>query len=105
MIDILQDVEILTTIPKSALNKIQDRIGDAIIHAICECESSNLSVDIGIGIFDIDLSDGKANFIFKPSDELTEKCNQALNNKEDALISSIEQRVIYKVLNTYKNLM
>jgi hypothetical protein len=44
-------------------------------------------------------------FKFIPSDRFKDKLIHAYEDKEDALIKSVESRLIYKIVNTYKDLL
>lgn len=106
MENVIEDVSVLTTIPETSLNKIFDRLEDAIIHGICELEDQNVyEADIGIGILILTFKDDEVNFKFNPSDRFKDKIEHALEDKEDALIKAVEQKLIYKIVNTYKDLL
>ena len=106
MENVIKDVSILTTIPETSLNKIFDRLEDAIIHGICELEDRNVyEADIGIGSLALTFKDDEINFNFNPSDRFKDKIIHAREDKEDALTKAVEQRLIYKIVNTYKDLL
>ena len=104
MDNIIKDVSVLTTIPESSLTKIFDRVEDAIIHGILE-NNNIYQADIGIGSLEIQFKGDDTKFIFEPSNRFKDKLKHAYEDKEDALIKSAEQRLIYKIVNTYKDLL
>lgn len=104
--NIIKDVSVLTTIPESSLNKIFDRVEDAIIHGILESKDTDTyKANIGIGSLEIQFKGDDTKFIFEPSNRFKDKLKHAYEDKEDALIKSAEQRLIYKIVNTYKDLL
>ena len=104
MDNIIKDVSVLTTIPEISLTKIFDRVEDAIIHGILE-NNNIYQADIGIGSLEIQFKGDDTKFIFEPSNRFKDKLKHAYEDKEDALIKSAEQRLIYKIVNTYKDLL
>lgn len=105
MDNIIKDVSVLTTIPESSLTKIFDRVEDAIIHGVLENNNNIYQADIGIGSLEIQFKGDDTKFIFEPSTRFKDKLKHAYEDKEDALIKSAEQRLIYKIVNTYKDLL
>ena len=106
MNNIIKDVSILTTIPENSINKIFDRVEDAIIHGVCELENTNeYQADISIGNLVMNFEEDSISFKFIPSDRFKDKLIHAYEDKEDALIKSVESRLIYKIVNTYKDLL
>lgn len=102
----LKDVSILTAIPETALDKIFDRVEDSIIHNICELENDDeIIADISIGNLKLKLDNSSIKFQFEPSERFKNKCIKAYTNKDDALMESIEQKLIYRITNTYKDLI
>ena len=106
MENIIKDVSVLTTIPESSLSKIFDRVEDAVIHGVLELDNDNIyEADIGIGSLKVYFNGTDTEFDFEPSNRFKDKLKHAHEDREDALIKSAEQRLIYKIVNTYKDLL
>ena len=108
MENILKDISILSTIPEKYLKRlsslavytINDAVNDAIINNnYCE------DVDIGIGVITIWFKDNELKFKFKPSSELEKSLIDTIINKQNILENVLEESLVDKITNTYKDLL
>lgn len=109
MVDILDKVSILTTIDKKSLVKLGDKV------SLCICDelykeslvnNSRCYFDIGIGVIGIDFSSGDSvRYKFTPSKDFEKQVINTLVNKEAPLTKKVEQSLVKKIVDTYKDLL
>ena len=108
MINIIEDISTITTIPKDALNKLTDKqvwcICEAVREGILKNESP-IEMDIGIGTLLISDEEENVKYKFIPSPILEEAINQTILTKKSPLELKLEKNLINKILNTYKNIL
>ena len=105
--DLLKDLSVLTSIPVLNLQKLSTITEDLICHAVKESyydQESVATVDLGIGKLLLFISEDELSYKFIPSSVLEGKIIKALNNKDDALVISVEDSLKEKIVNSYKNL-
>lgn len=107
MTDIIDRVSILSTIDKKHLLKLCEKV------ELCICDdvyNSNLDgnykcwYDIGIGSLGIDFSSGDSvKYKFIPSKEFEKEITSTLLNNENPLKNKIDQSLVKKITDTYKD--
>ena len=108
--DLLNDVSILSTIPKKYLIKLTQKeilcINDYIAEATIANENS-VDIDIGIGdlLISWDEKNNRLQYYFTPSDELNENVRATIANKQNILESTLEDNLASKIVNTYKDFL
>lgn len=105
MIDIIDDISTLTTIPKSNLDKLVEQSIKCISHSVWENnEETDYTVDlnIGIGTLHIKVESNTVKYKFIPSSKLEKSIQSALLDNIDPLVCVIEQAVCKKILTGYK---
>lgn len=108
MIDIIQDVSTITTIPKDALDKLVNKELWCICEAVKEGSLKNESpteMDIGIGTLLISDHEETVKYKFIPSKALEESVNETIQNKKSPLELKLEKNLVNKILNTYKTIL
>ena len=108
MIDVLTKLSLLTTIDKKELIKLFEKINWCICDEIYN-ESLNgnyrYSFDLGFGNLSIDSSTGDSiRYKFTPSQELEKQIASTVINKQNPLTVKVEQSLIRKITETYKDL-
>lgn len=105
---LIEDLSILTTIPEKTLTKISDKIIYCISDAIEEsiCENKNITeINMSIGTLYIKHTDDEIKYKFVPSDKLSKAVTDTVCNKLNLLEDVIENTIIEKVENIYKDLL
>lgn len=106
MYNLNEDLSALTTIPTSALNKLSDRS----VLCICNCVEESIlkgenliEVNIGVGTLQILLEGGNLKYRFLPSKTLDNNIKNTVVDKKNPLTAAVEESLVRKILNTYKN--
>lgn len=106
MIDLKNDLSTLTTISESTfsklINKVEWCISDGVEKAIIE-DKNELAVDIGIGILLINFTNDEVKYKFKPSPRLEKVITNTIVNEMNDLVLNIENSLVTKLTNVYKN--
>lgn len=105
---ILEDLNILTTIPLTALQDLKDKGIDCIAHSVLENVLSKnplTELDIGIGILYIKLEDDSIKYRFIPSKKLEDTVASTILTKQSPVVSRVETALKEKVESTYKNFL
>lgn len=107
-VDLIQDISSLTSVPYKTLKHLCNKGNESICHSVLESvnESENETViDLSIGQLIIIIEDDELHYRFKPSSQLDEMLVTTLTTGVDPLITDIEQNLVTRVLNTYKDLI
>ena len=105
---VLEDLNVLTTIPLTALQALKDKGIDCIAHSVLENVLSKnplTELDIGIGILYIKLEDDSIKYRFIPSKKLEDTVASTILTKQSPVISRVETALKEKVESTYKNFL
>lgn len=106
MIDLKNDLSTLTTINESTfsklINKVEWCISDGVEKAIIE-DKNELAVDIGIGILLINFTNDEVKYKFKPNPRLEKVITNTIVNERNDLVLNIENSLVTKLTNVYKN--
>lgn len=108
MINILEDVSKLTTIPEEALKKLNSKYSLAISYALDECLKSNsmpAELNIGLGKLIIEDAEDEVLYKFIPSDEFEECVLSVVRDGKNPLRKALEQKFVSQILNTYKDIL
>lgn len=103
-----EEIETITTIPTSALNKLADRA----IYCICEdinedkINQNNITeIDINIGIITITRTEDSVKYKFTPSAKLNDDVVATITKGKNPLVKAVEDSLVDKITNVYKNLL
>ena len=108
MINIVDDIATLTTIPKFTLSKLISIANSCISHAVIESMNDNsdtCEIDIGIGYLIIDITNSDLRFRFEPNNSLQRLIINSIETKQSDLVTEVEKSLKDKILNTYKDLL
>lgn len=108
MTNIVDDVSLLTSIPKKTLKQINDVYEKCIIEAIDEARKGNIDIvelDIGIGILTIKCEESSVRYKFTPSKEMLSNTAALMEGKLNSLEASLEKTTVDKIVNVYKGLL
>lgn len=108
MNSLINDIEALTTIKSTTLDKMVSLSEDSIAHCVLENfveGKSTTTIDIGIGLLYIKLSEEGIHYKFIPSKNLEENVTLALKSKSSPLQKRVDQALCDKIENTYKQLL
>ena len=107
MTDIIEDLNILTTIPRSALEQLADKVEYIICHALFESISNKSDVteiDLGIGYLNI-LNNGDCiKYKFIPSQRFEKRIIDTTKSTTSPLTEEIEATLKKKIMDVYKTL-
>jgi len=107
MIDIISDLNVLTTIPAPNLEQLADKVSWIICDAIAEANISHKSIaeiDLYIGKLSIYFDDENVKYRFTPSKALDASIKSTLVDGKSPLEKVIEDKLAKKIVNTYKDL-
>ena len=108
MVDVLDRLSLLTTIDKKSLAKLSDKACLCICDEIHKAELENnlrCYFDLDIGTLGIDFSSGDSvKYKFTPSKGFEKMIVNTIVNKESPLVEKVEQSLVKKITNTYKDL-
>lgn len=108
MNNIVEDVSILTTIPKKSLDRIIEKSHSCICHSVYEnlCEHELLTeLNIGIGTLYIKLENENVLYKFVPCKKLDESVKETFRNKKSPLVKKVEDALSTRIVHTYKDMM
>ena len=105
-VNIKNDLSTLTTIDESVFTKLTNKvewcISDGIEKAILSGDKL-VNIDLDIGTLIISLEDNAVRYKFKPSQRLEKVVINTVENETNSLVLNIEDSLIAKLTNTYKN--
>ncbi len=107
-IDLTQDISLLTSVPYKTLKNIWDKGNECVCHSVLEStQNGNVEtiIDICIGKLTIITDHNEIYYKFRPSSELENMLINTLTTNKDPLIGNIEQKLVSRILNTYKDLV
>lgn len=108
MINIVNDLSNLTTIPEKTLAKLCSKMIFCISDAIVEAKTQGLStvdLDIGIGTLSILLSEEEVKYKYIPSTEFEDAVKSSILEERNLLEDKLEQSFAEKITNLYKDLI
>lgn len=106
-VDIVKDTAILTTISDKVLRKLIEKSIYCISDALAETRIQHkhvLDLDIGIGVLSLNLSNNSVQYKFVPSDVLETVVRDTYIRRINLLENTLEESLVNKVTNTYKEL-
>ena len=106
MYNLSEDLSNLTTIPTSALSKLSDKSVFCICNDVEESilkEENVADIDLGIGTLQILVDGNDLKYRFIPSKTLDINVKNTVINKKNPLTATVEESLVKRILNTYKN--
>ena len=106
--DLISDICTLTTTPEKTLRKLCDKSLECVCHDVLENLNNSVqetSIDISIGELKIIIADDEIHYRFVPSSKLEQMLVDSITTMEDPLIDTIEDGLVARLLNTYKDLI
>lgn len=105
MIDIIEDLSKLTTIPRDRLDKLTNKISFIIGDGLCEKSDTNIyEFDIGIGTLEI-IDEECIRYRFKPSKDFEKLVFESLVNNKNILQDTFEKTLAQKIMKVYKDII
>lgn len=105
---LVEDLSKITTIPKNSLAKLsnvsQEIIASNVCETILDSKDSITEIDIGIGLLYISVRDS-IEYKFIPSVKFEALLRDVALTKRDPLITDVEENIVKKITNTYKDLL
>ena len=106
--DLIKDLSIITTINESTLEKLNKKavwcICDNLEKTIYNKEDIS-EIDIGIGNLLISLENNNVKYKFIPSKDFENQIVDTIVNEKNNLVNSLEETLVDKISNVYKNLL
>lgn len=106
--DIKQDLSILTTVNEQTFNKLFEKvvwcISDTVEKTILAKEQT-AEIDLSFGTLFVNISNNEIKYKFIPSKKLEEVVSDTVLNERNLLTLTIEDSLIHKLQNTYKNFL
>lgn len=108
MIDLVQRLSSLTTIPEKNFAKLNEKseliIANSAYNAL-HSGQTDISVDIGLGTIHIKLEDNQILYKYTPSTSLEKCMRKAVIDDKDFLTDIVEKSLTNRILNAYKDLV
>lgn len=108
MYNLIEDLNKITTIPTSKLDKLLDISKYLISQYVCEDKTQNediSEIDIGFGQLLITKTEGEVKYKFIPSEDLQQLIKLTYNTSTGPLELKLEENLAKKFINTYKDLV
>lgn len=103
-----KDLALLSTIKETALSKLNPIINKLICDYILEAKNKgedNININLDFGSLNISLLDGVVKYKFVPSEELEQQIITTYLKNTSPIVDSLEQAVIDRFENIYKDLI
>ena len=104
----IQLVSKLTTIPDKNLIRLQDIYELVVCDAVEESLLSGddvATIDLSLGVLEVKVEDNSLKFRFRPSAKFEEELIDTIIHKHNSLSHAIENSLVKKITQTYKDLM
>ena len=101
------DISLITTINERALDKLSDKVLWCISDAVEKAMLNNdnvIELDLGFGILMISILDNNVKYKFVPSKELEKAVNDTIINEKNMLVDVLEESLVNKITNVYKDM-
>ena len=108
MIDIINDISILTSISKLSLENLSNKAIECIAHGVQETLNQNdniIEVNLDFGKLYIKLEGSEIKYKFIPAKKLENAVRYACDTKESPLILQAEKKLRERIESTYKDLL
>ena len=106
MTDGISTLSTITTIPKQTLEKLFEKLSWVICDSVevsCMSNEDFARIDIGIGYIDINVTENELEYRFIPSKKLESDILNTVQNKKNPLVNNIEESLIKRIINAYKD--
>lgn len=107
MTDLIEDLKILTTIPRSAFEQLAEKIELIICHSLFESRQQGKAIteiNLGIGYLNILNEEECIKYKFIPSSRFEKRVIESAKATSSPLITKAEDSLRAKVMDVYKNL-
>lgn len=106
MINVIDDLATITTIQKDILNKLVSYTNWIIVDAVDDNGgvAPLVELDIGIGVLQL-INRDVLEYRFVPSKELEDALVTFLSEKKNPLKLNLEQRLVSRITNVYKEIL
>lgn len=108
MVDTINDLSILTLIPRTSIDNLVDKLNYVICHSIEESQIENENItelNIGIGKICVFSNGETIRYRFEPSRSLEEAIRETVNTKKSPLVNKVEESLVDRITNVYKDLL
>lgn len=108
MIDIIKNVSKITSIPKSQLDEVVNKLDVCVAHeaiALVDEDLGSAELDIGIGTLTLSCDGSNISYEFIPSNQLEKMIISAVRSGESPLAELCLDTIKERVLAVYKELL
>lgn len=108
MIDILKNVSKITSIPKTQLDGVMQKVGLCVAHevlSLVDGYDNAVELDIGIGTLRIMYVEDAISYKFIPSNQLEKMVISVAKTGESPLVDICEKTITDRILTAYKELI
>lgn len=108
MIDLLQDLSVLTNVSNATWSSMKARSSSLLSHYIVEAilnQQSDVQVDIGLGYLFIHIQDEDIQFRFEPAEDVCRKIRKAVKTGTSSLVEDVDAELGKRFSSTYKELI
>lgn len=106
--NLIEDLSKLTTIPKNSLAKLSDIARDIVASdvrfTVLGSKDDVSAIDIGIGTLYIGTTNN-IEYKFVPSQAFESLIKEVVVNKVDPIVNRVDEALVNRILNTYKDLL
>jgi hypothetical protein len=103
-----KDLALLTTIKETTLSKLNPIINKLICDYILDAKNKgedNININLDFGVLNVSLLDGVIKYKFIPSEDLEKQIITTYLKNTSPIVESLEQAIVDRFENIYKDLM
>lgn len=105
MNNVIKDIANVTGMSEKSVKSVFNALENCVIHNIYEADSNESVNDIGFGIITTNNENGQFNINFNFSDDFLNKCEVSITSDIDFLAKDVENKLIDKIISSYKGIM
>ena len=108
MTNVVEDLNVITTIPKASIAKLFQRVEWLICNAVYEAYSSKenfAEVNVGFGKISILIEDNNVRYKFQPSRKTENMIQEVIEKGNEPVAKEAEKAVVGTILKAYKDLL
>ena len=107
MNNLIEDLSIITTIPRITLEQLMDKCNNIICHAVYETYIKgdvHTCIDVGLGKLSIVITEEGILYKFIPTETFEESIHQTILSKKSPLTKAVEEGLVSRIETARKEL-
>lgn len=107
MREVIEDLSVITTIPKNSLKRLIEKSKFIICHDIKETlieKKTDTVIDIGIGVLTIHIEDDTIKYRFEPAPSFEDAIIHTVETGENPLTYELESSLVTRITKAQKDL-